>query len=119
MIMPVSAATGPTMPTFKGGIKGSEVLNYALDNFTRMDSIRWGKIQEAVKSPECPSVFSIYQKVLEIGKTIIKSVVIADRDKVLNEDVFSIKKSGSVLLFSREALSRTILDTIENEINKK
>lgn len=39
----------------------------------------------AVKSPECPSEFNIYQKVLEIGKTIIKSVVMADGDKVLSE----------------------------------
>lgn len=120
MIMPISAATVQTKPLFRGAIAESEFLADTVSHFTKMEQNRWGGIKTALEQQENNLMFQVYQKVLQIGKTIIKSVVIQEEKAgVLGEDVYNITKGGSVIMYNRELLARTILDSIEGMINKK
>ncbi len=118
MIMPVSAVSNQTKPMFKGTIKNSAMLNDTVDHFTRMERLRWDKAKASIEKPDNNCIFEIYDRITKIGKTIFKSVVVKENSSgELSEEVYDIKRGGSVLLFSREILARTILDALENKIN--
>lgn len=120
MIMPVGAVPYQAKPMFRGAVVQSEFLADTVEHFTKMEQNRWGSIKTALEQKDNNLMFQVYQKVLQIGKTIIKSVVVKEENAgVLNEDVYNITKGGTVIMYNRESLARTILDTMENEINKE
>lgn len=114
MIMPISAVSNQTKPTFKGAVKNTEFLNDAVKNFTRRDKMRWETIKTKMQNCDDKNLYEINNDILQIGKTIIKSIVIKENDsKTLFKDVYNITKGGSVHLLSRETVSRAILETFE------
>lgn len=114
MIMPIGAVQNYAKPTFKGAVKNTEFLNDAVKNFTRRDKMRWETIKTKMQNCDDKNFYEINNDILQIGKTIIKSIVIKENSsETLYKDVYNIIKGGSVLLYSTEAISRGILETFE------
>lgn len=119
MIMPVSAAQVSARPVFRGAIKNSEILNEAIKNFTKMERMRWDSIKEAAEHTNDNLIFQIYSRVEEIGKAVIKTLVINQEGKgTIAEEVYRVTKGGSVFMYDRQSVARTILETFENIYKK-
>ena len=119
MIMPISAVSNQTKPTFKGAVKNTEFLNNFLNHFTKSDKIRWDTVKHTIEKSKDNKIYEVSNDVLQIGKTIIKSLVIKEGDSnILAKEVYNITKGGSVHLFSRESAIRTILETFETLYGK-
>lgn len=120
MIMPVSAAPISAKPMFRGTVKNSEVLEEAVKNFTKMERMRWDNVKSIAEKTNDNKFFQIYSSIQEIGKTIIKTLVINQNDKGdIVKEVYRITKGGTVFMYDWQSVSRTILETFENIYLKK
>lgn len=120
MIMPVSAAPISAKPMFRGTVKNSEVLEEAVKNFTKMERVRWDNVKSIAEKTNDNKFFQIYSSIQEIGKTIIKTLVINQNDKGdIVKEVYRITKGGTVFMYDWQSVSRTILETFENIYLKK
>lgn len=120
MIMPVSAAPISAKPMFRGTVKNSEVLEEAVKNFTKMERMRWDNVKSIAEKTNDNKFFQIYSSIQEIGKTIIKTLVINQNDKGdIVKEVYRITKGGTVFMYDWQSVSRTILETFEDIYLKK
>lgn len=114
MIMPISAVPANARPDFRGKIKPTSALNEAIEKFTVSEKRRWNEVLPLVENSKDNRLFEVFQDIKKIGQTILKSIVIKENGNILNEDIYNIQKSGTLLLYSRESMARTIIETFEN-----
>ena len=118
MIMPIGAVPNQKTLMFRGDVRNSEFFEEVVKNFTKMEQLRWESVQKLMKKVDDGVCYDISSDVLQIGNTVIKSVVIKDNNySILAKEVYDIIKGGSVLLFNKETLARTIFNTFEKIYN--
>lgn len=118
MIMPVGVV--PNHGTsFRGAVKVAKPIDEFVRNFSVAEKKRFFEVRNIAEQTNDNIFYDIYENIRKIGKTIIKSVVIEkNKGEIIKEDVFSFTKGGSVYLLSREAVARTIIETLEGIYKK-